>query len=297
MAILQQVLGLFLIMLCGLVAVKAKWIDDKGVKGLHSLVIYFSLPAQIFAKLQVKASADMALDLVIVFLVAGLTMLAFGGFAWLIFKKETPKRRSVLACLAMFSNAAYMGFPLLSVAFSEGEMIYGVMYVAMFNLLCWSVGVMIYDSGSINLKDLCTAPALIASVAGILCFVAGWLLPTFLVDTLNTLGNATTPLAMFIVGTHLSTFKAADLLDVKLLAVSAMRLLVFPLLVYGALTLAGTSQIVTATLTLLTAMPCAASAVILAERYGGDATMASKGVSISTALSVATIPLIMMLFA
>ncbi|NLO84178.1 MAG: AEC family transporter [Clostridiales bacterium] len=297
MAILQQVLGLFLLLLCGLVAMKAKWINKQGITGLNTVVMKFSLPAQIFAKLQVEATSEMAVDLIHVFIIAAVSMLLFGLIAWIAFVSETPNRRTVLTGMAMFSNAGFMGFPVLTAAFGESNLIYGVIYVAVFNLICWSVGVMLFDRKSVNAKMMLTSPALIASIAGVICFAADWKIPAFLTSTLNMMGDATTPLAMFIVGSHLSSLKLADLLDGKMLVVSAMRLLIFPLVAYGVLSLLGVSYMVNASITLLTAMPCGALIVVLAERYGGDAVMASKGVSTSTALSVVTIPLIMLIFA
>ena len=78
-------------------------------------------------------------------------------------------------------------------------------------------------------------------------------LPSVLTNALDMLGNTTTPLAMMIVGARLTKLKLADLGDVKLLLACALRLLIFPLAVYGASLLLGVSEWVRSTLTLCTA--------------------------------------------
>ncbi|NLA83661.1 MAG: AEC family transporter, partial [Clostridiales bacterium] len=47
---------------------------------------------------------------------------------------------------------------------------------------------------------------------------------------------------------------------------------------------------------ILSAMPAAANTAIFAEKYGGDAVFSSRIISISTLLSIFTIPLILMIF-
>ena len=46
MTALLQVLALFLLMLCGLGAVLFRLLDDRGLKGLNTLVLYFAQPVQ-----------------------------------------------------------------------------------------------------------------------------------------------------------------------------------------------------------------------------------------------------------
>ena len=57
MTALLQVLSLFLLMLCGLGAMRFRLLDDKGLKGLNTLVLWFAQPAMIAFKLQQDADA------------------------------------------------------------------------------------------------------------------------------------------------------------------------------------------------------------------------------------------------
>ena len=296
MDVMNQVLVLFLLILCGFTAIKAGWIREGGIQGLNAMVLYFSLPCLTVAKLQQEASPGLMLELSQVFVIGAVSILLSGAVAWYaVFRREERPRRAVLTSMAMFSNAGFMGFPVLSAALGEDKLIYGVVYVGVFNLINWSIGIILFDRRAMSWKRLLCVPCLSASIVGLILFVANIRLPSVLTNALDMLGNTTTPLAMMIVGARLTKLKLADLGDVKLLLACALRLLIFPLAVYGASLLLGVSEWVRGTLTLCTAMPCAAGLVIQAETYGGDGPMASRGVAVSTLLSAATIPLMLII--
>lgn len=76
------------------------------------------------------------------------------------------------------------------------------------------------------------------------------------------------------------------------MAITALRLLVFPVLAYLLLAPLLSERLLLASTVLLIAMPVAANTVLLSEEYDVDATLASQGVFLSTLLGCATIPLI-----
>lgn len=293
MAVFKQVAVLFLMMLCGLFSAKKKLITDEGLKGLNAVVLNFSLPCLAFAKLQRDKSPELMRELASVFLLSGLAMLLSGAVLYLVTKKETPARRAVFTSTGMFSNAIFMGFPVLTAAFGEDKLIYGVLYMAMFNLLSWSVGVMLFDRRGFSAKRLLSTPSLVASFLGLLCFVFGVRLPKTVLGAMDMMGAVTTPLAMLMVGARLGDLKARDVTDKSLLVTALFRLALLPLLVHFILLPLPVTPMARMTLSLCTAMPAAATTVMQAEKYGGDGALASKSVAVTTALSLATIPLIL----
>ena len=296
MNVIAQVVMLFLLMFCGFFASKLRLISEEGFSGMNKLVVYFALPCLMVAKLQQDVDPALMHDLAGVFVWGGITMLLFGMIArFVIFRGEEKDRRAVLTSMCMFSNAGYMGFPVLNAAFGSENLIYCVLYVAIFNLLGWSVGVMLFDRSALSLRKIIQVPSLIAAVLGIVLFLLRIRLPGVLLDAMETMANLTTPLAMFIIGARLSKLCFNDLRDVKMLLACGLRLLVFPVVAWLLLKLFGISGIARATVVLCTAMPCAAQVAIQAERYGGDRGLASRGVAVSTLFSIATIPLILVL--
>ena len=296
MDVIAQVVMLFLLMFCGFGSSKAKLIPDAGIAGLNKMVVCFALPCLIVGKLQQSVDPALMRDLTAVFLTGGATMLLFcllGRFVF--FRNETAPRRAVFTSMCMFSNAGYMGFPVLSAAFGADNLIYGVLYVAVFNLLGWSVGVMLFDRSALSLRRILKVPSLIAAVLGIVLFLLGIRLPKIVVDAMDAMASITTPLAMFIIGTRLTKVRLSDMRDVKMLLACGLRLLIYPVAAWLICTLFGCAGIVRATVTLCTAMPCAAQVALQAENYGGDRELASRGVAVSTLFSIATIPIILLL--
>ena len=101
-------------------------------------------------------------------------------------------------------------------------------------------------------------------------------------------------LAMFVIGARLISLRPHHLKDTKLLLVCLLRLLVFPLAIL-LLRLTPLSRTVVDALYLCTAMPCAALTAMQADLFDCDKELASRGVAVSTALSLITVPVMLML--
>ena len=294
--VILQVVVLFLMMFCGFLSVRTRLISNEGIAGLNNLVIYFSLPCLTIAKLQQNVDPALVKDLVRVFLLACLTMSLFAVISrYVFFRNEPAARRSVFTSMCTFPNVGYMGYPVMTAAFGAGNLVYGVLYVAAFNLLSWSVGVVMFDRRALDLRRLLKIPALIASVLGIALFALEIRLPGPIFNFVDSMGSITTPLAMFIIGSRLAQLRLSDMKDTKLLLACALRLLAYPMIAYLLLTALGFSGMVRAVVVLCSGMPAAAQLVIQADTYGGDDKAASRAVAVSTLLSIVTIPIVLLL--
>ena len=295
MTVLLQVMTLFLLMLCGLGAMKFRLLDEKGLKGLNTTVLYFAQPAMILHKLQTPASAALIAELAWVFVLTCLTIGLAGVIAFSLFAKEEPARRSVLTNLAMVSNCGYMGYPVIIATMGEDALIYAVIFVAAFNLMCWTLGAYFYGGRkAMQPRRLLTNPTIWAIAGGMLLFLTGWTLPGFINDALSMMGGVTTPIAMFVIGARLITLRWSHVRDAKLLLVCALRLLIFPAAIL-LLRLTPLPEMVVSSVYLCTAMPCAALTAMQSEAFDCDRGLASRGVALSTALSMATVPVMLMM--
>lgn len=295
MTVFLQVMTLFLLIISGFFAAKMKILDDKGLRGLNTLVLTFAQPALILSKLQTPASPELIAELAWVFVLTCATIAVAGVIAFRLFAKEEAQRRAVLTNLSMVSNCGFMGYPVITATMGEGALIYAVIFVTAFNLMCWTLGSFFFGGRkAMQPAQLLTNPTIWAVVGGLTLFLGGWTLPDFINDALNMMGSTTTPLAMFVIGARLISLKAEHLKDVKLLLVCALRLLVFPAMIL-LLRLTPLPEMVVSSVYLCTAMPCAALTAMQAERYDCDRELASRGVALSTALSMATVPLMLML--
>ncbi len=295
MNVLMQVLTLFLLMLCGLWSMKTRRVTEAGVQGLNTLVLTFALPALILRRMQTDASPELITDLIWVFLLGVATMVISGCVAFLLFAREEEKRRGVLTNLSMASNCAFMGYPVVTAALGEDALIYAVVYVAAFNLMCWTLGSFFFGGAkAMQPKKLLTNPSLIAVVFGFVFFLTGLRLPAFVNSALDMFGATTTPVAMFVVGARLVTLRLSHLKDKTLLLACALRLVIFPAAIL-LLTFTPIPRMAVIVTYLCTAMPGAAVTAMQAEMFDCDRGLASRGVALSTALSMATVPLMLLL--
>ena len=295
MTVLLQVMTLFMLMLCGLSAAKTKLLGDQGLKGLNTLVLYFAQPALILHRLQTPASAELIGELAWVFLLACVTIGIAGVIAFRIFAKENRERRAVLTSLSMLSNCGFMGFPIITATMGDHALIYAVVFLAAFNLMAWTLGAYFYGGPkAMQPLKLLTNPTIWSIVGGLFLFLTNWHLPSFINDALNMLGGTTTPLTMFVIGARLISLRLSHLQDTKLLLVCALRLLIFPAMIL-LLRFTALPEIVVSSVYLCTAMPGAAMTAMQSELYQCDRELASRGVALSTALSMATVPLMLLL--
>ncbi len=295
MTVLLQVMTLFLLMLCGFAAAKARLMDDQNLRGLNTLVLYFAQPALILHRLQTPASPELIIELVWVFVLACATIGLAGVMAFRLFAREDADRRAVLISLSMLSNCGFMGFPIIIATMGEGALIYAVVFLAAFNLMAWTLGAYYFGGRkAMQPRKLLKNPTIWAISAGLFFFLTNWRLPGFANDALGMLGATTTPLTMFVIGARLVTLRKEHIRDTKLLTMCALRLVIFPALIL-LLRLTPLSDMVVSSVYLCTAMPCAAMTAMQAELYDSDKELASRGVALSTALSMATVPLMLLL--
>ena len=295
MQIMLQVFTLFLLMMCGFYARKTRMMGDEAFTGLNRLVLYFAQPALILSSMQQSASPELIRDLAFVLVLACAVMILSGLAALRLFRHESAPRRSVLTSMSMVSNCGFMGFPLIIAALGEEALIYAVIYVAAFQLICWTLGAYVFGGRrAMRPGELFKNPSLLAVLGGLVLFLTGWRLPGFVNDGLSMMGSVTTPVAMFVIGSNLVGLKPSHLSDRPMLAACALRLIAAPLAVL-LLRLTPLSSQVVNSLYLCTAMPCAALTAMMAELYQADSVLASRGVAVSTALSMVTVPLLLSL--
>ena len=290
----DQVAALFILLLAGLLMFKCGIITPQVLGGLNKLLVNLALPCLTLMRLQEDISPQVLGDMGQIFLYAAAGMLLVCILGFVIFKRQSPDRKAVFINLTTFSNAGFMGYPVVAAAFGEDKVIYAVAYVMAFNFLSWTLGVWIYQKGQApKLKQFLT-PALLAVPVGIATSLLGIRFPQALGSAMNYLGSTTTPLSMLVVGARLASLNKEALMDPMLMLSSLLRLVVYPCVLWGLMSLTGCSLMVRQIVFLLCAMPSAAMSVVQAEIYHCDSALASRGVALSTGLSMATIPLMLL---
>ena len=136
------------------------------------------------------------------------------------------------------------------------------------------------------------APFLIAIAIGLILFFTQLPLPSIVTKTLGHLTGINTPLAMFTVGIYLAQTNLVKMLvKPRLYLISAVRLVVIPLLSLALLTLIPGNFIdMKMALLLAAACPVGSNVAVYAQLHGKDYPYAVETVIISTLLSIVTVP-------
>jgi predicted permease len=142
-----------------------------------------------------------------------------------------------------------------------------------------------------------TNPNIIAVILGMLVFLFGIKLPSFLTSAVSFTGGATTALSLISIGFMLSHAEIKKLIRKWRLIVTALiQLIVGPLLCYILLSSLHFPNEVIVVCTLIQALPTATSLGLFAAKYkGGNTVESSELVTISTLLSIGTMPLMVWL--
>jgi malate permease and related proteins len=294
-----QTLVLFMLMAVGFGAGKAGILDAAGGKGISRLLVNFILPALILESMQRPFTPELR-DFA--FMMLAVSFLSYGiafPLSWLLVKAIGAKgaERGAHAFGAIFSNCAFMGFPVIVAILGKDAIFAASVANIPFQLLAFSVGPFMLAKtagGSVKLGVASfVTPAAIASIVGFALFVGGVTFPPALSDALTLLGDTTTPLSMILIGSIISRMDFHEVAArPRLYATSVFRLALFPLGLYSLLYALGLRGLLLSLPVILAAMPVAANSAILAEAYGGDAETASSLVLVSTLLSLITIPLL-----
>ena len=317
--LIQKVLLLSAMVAIGFIMRKANKADGNLAKGFGDAVIYLAQPAMIiYSFLDAQFSVKILITSILVLVFSSIFHLLYYGIALLCFKNAPEKQQSVLHFATVFSNAGFMGIPLISELISPVAAIYATFYVVSFNIYNWSLGCYIYtkDKKYISLKSMFVNPATIPTYIGVALFILGgvftipnslqpifndFLTPILKDDILFLLKCTVIPLSMMMIGIRLAENNCKGIFKDKYLPlVLVIRLIVLPLIVMCIMKLIILTGIIpndiivpcATVLVISSSTPSAAMANIFAERFDGDAVYSSKIVSVSTVLSLITMPLV-----
>lgn len=196
-----------------------------------------------------------------------------------------------------FPNTVFMAFPVVEAVLGSAGLFVAVLSNIPFNILAYTLGLAQIRGGfrGLGLKRM-LCPPLIASVLAVALFISGLEVPLPVKEAFRTVSSATVPMSMLIVGVSLGSLPARHaFLNWRAYAVSAVKLVLVPLVVYSALRLFGADELLLGTAVILLSAPAAMIITPLAIQYGSDEAYASECVFISTVLSAVTMPAVIWL--
>ena len=291
-----QVAILFILIAVGFVCGKTKLINETGAKYLTDVVLYLATPCIMVQSFQrVEFNSDMALKLGIATLCAVLIQGVSIVVCRLIFRSKNESRRKVLQFGTVFSNCGFMSLPLQQAVIGSEGVFFGAVFVAVFNVLVWSYGLldMSGDKKNFNIKKIILNPGVLGAASAALLFFLKIHLPEIILSPVGYLAGLNTPVAMLVIGCHLSRANFAKaLMDKGIYAVILMRLFVIPFAALFVMHLCGVSGDILVACTIAASAPVAATTTMFATKFNRDVELSVGMVSLTTVLSIVTMPFI-----
>ena len=292
--VLRQIVIMFLYMAIGGLLFQKGLITKEGSKSLANLLLYVVLPCLVVKSFCVARTPERTSGLLVSFLAAlGILLLAM-AVSHLLFKKNPIDDFG-----AAFSNAGFMGFPLVAAVQGNEAIFYAAGFVALLNALQWTYGQSLIsgDPGYRSPKAILKNPLVLSLLLGILIFCFEIPVPAIASDLLAALSALNAPLAMVILGVYLAQTDPKTLFNYPhLYVVAAARLVLIPLLTILVLKLLPARYAAIATtLVIVAAAPIGSNVAVYAQKLGKDYAYAVRGVCLSTLLSAITMPLLMLL--
>ena len=162
---------MLLYMALGYLLFRTGVLSDAGSKDIAALLVKLVIPAVIVNSFCTTFSREILIDLSQAFLLAALALLCSMAIAALLFRRYPLENFS-----AAFSNAGFMGIPMVNAVLGSSAIIYAAPFVALLNLLQWTYGVdTICETRSrVSLQKILWNPPMVAIGAAWSCFRPGW---------------------------------------------------------------------------------------------------------------------------
>lgn len=313
--ILHALAPIFVIMLLGFMAGKAKMVDNKNVALLNIFVMDFALPAALFsATVQTPWSGIVEqMPLVVVLTLA--MWIAYAAIYFLCIKvfHKSPQDAAVLTLTVALPNYAALGLPILGSVLGENG---GTSLSVAVSIACGSVLMTPFcllilerekarETGAVQGSSLTMLPVLMwrsvkkpivwGPLLGVVLSALGISMPDLVLTAIKPLGLAATAAALFLTGLILSARQLK--LNGAVALSSVTKLLIQPLIAWGLVLALGLHGSLAITAILMVALSAGFFGVVFGNRFGVQSPDAEATLLISSVLCIVTLPLFISLTA
>lgn len=214
--------------------------------------------------------------------------------------------QSVFALGGIFSNLVLLGVPLSRITLGQ-EAIPSVSLIIVFNAITlWTLvtlSVELARSNTASLaglgktaRDVLTNPIIFGIVSGTAFGFTGLSLPAVVDRTLALVAEAAAPLALIALGMGLATYRLQAGWR-ESVAVSVLKIVVQPLVVFGLARLLELSPLQTQVVVLLAVCPTGANVYLMARHFKTQEAAIASSMVLSTLLASVAVPLVLALTA
>jgi malonate transporter len=303
--VLNAVLPVFGLVACGVLAGRFGLVTQASSAALNQFVYAFALPAMLFIAVY-RGSLEEILSGFFLLGVVGAT-LGTAVLGYLLSRHVqggAPPESTMRALNASFANTGYLGIPLVTVAYGERAALPAALATVATNIVSFAVAIVCLElfvnprRGAVRraLGGVVRSPLIWPIGLAVAVVAAGVRIPTPVERFAVLLSAAAGPCALFAIGLFVSQLSIRAGIAASWPS-TALKLAVHPMLMAVlALWLLPIDPFWAKISVVCASLPLGATAFVLAQRYNLLEAETSTGAVLSTAASVLTVSVVMMLF-
>ena len=299
MVVFQQMCVFFILMAVGFAARKTGLFGARMLPQLSTIIVKVCGPALIVtgaidATERMSSSEVTAAFTILLAITAVMTAVALIVPRVLRYPEEM---RGIVNFAFWMTNTGYIGIPFVASLWGSRAIIYMTFYLIINNAMLYTYGVALASKGAegkarFNPRRLIN-PGNVATIVTIVVYFAAIPVPEVLAEPVRLLGHSTAPLAMMLVGAQLAGVDFRSFADARLGIFTVLKMLVFPIAVLLCCKPFVADPVLLGACMTVVAMPTGVLVGAFAQLYNPKlAPEASKLVSTTTLVAVATIPIV-----
>ncbi|NYB51527.1 MAG: AEC family transporter [Methanobacteriaceae archaeon] len=296
----ETIIAIILMIIIGYICRRTGFLKAEDARILNKIVVYLAIPSLIFLAMysadlsNIQNFGTITLICLLVGIICGIIAYGFSR----IRGYSSKTRWSVVAASTMF-NSGFLGYPVCLGVFGTAGLVRAIFYDLGTIILFISFGVFFLTIYGGNYQDIIKRsilfPPLLAVTLGVLANIFHFPLGSLATSVLDYFDGAAIPLIMISLGLSLEFKGIKEYFDAASF-VSAIKLVISPLIALFIVSLVGLSGLDRTVTIVEAAMPSAMFTLVLAITYDLDVKVAAACIFLSTALSMISITaLILML--
>lgn len=268
------------------------------VAPVSALVFYLFSPALVFHSLSTTTIPGGDALRIVAVGVGTYVAMYLVAMAWSLAARHDAPARAGFALASVTANAGNMGLPVALLAFGAPGFDIAVVNFVVGAGLAYSAGIVIASMAGGTAAEALRAPfrypVVYAAAVGILINVTGISLPVTIAAPVETMAGAAVPVMLVVLGLQLQTAVGLD--NVRDTAAATIaKLLVAPAVSWLIGTALGLDDFTRNTLVILSAMPAAVIATVLATEFNARPAFVTRVVVVSTLSSMVTVTVLISL--
>lgn len=303
---LQSVMSFVLIGLLGYILARRGWFTKETTDTIVRLVTQIALPVYLLYNINTALDKDDLKNLVYVGLPFVSVFLTLGiSFVLARLLGVARNRRGIFYTSCSFSNTIYIGIPVNLALFGEESLHYVLLYYFANTSLFWTIGNYCLSSdGELSKPKLFSAetakkvfsPPMLGFLVGLCLLLVDIKLPLVLANSSRYLGGIATPLIILLIGVTIHDLGFRNIRPSwELLVVVLMRMVVCPLIMVPLTMLFPVPDLMRKVFILQSSLPAMSIIAALGAYYKSDPDYATVTVTVTTLISMITIPVYMVL--